>query len=186
MSGSPPLRDRYSKIQPDLPLLSCDRKHSLAKILPSVVKPLEVKNVCQELCSADELVKRWLSCCASCRRQKGLKAVFAGRPQHPPLPLELEAVAVRWWVADCPSPAAKGERLSAAQQVHPEHQRSPMIRVPASLALYDKPYFSSYLHTYPSPYLGPSAPKPLLLQPELSSFGRECQSIARGHRRELR
>lgn len=41
------------------------------KFLPSVVKPLEVRNVCWELCCADELGRRWLP---SCRSQKGMKA----------------------------------------------------------------------------------------------------------------
>lgn len=73
VSGSPPLREHNSKIQPGSLLLSRNWKHSLTKILLTVVKPLKVKSVCWELCCADELAKRWLSCCASYRRQKGRK-----------------------------------------------------------------------------------------------------------------
>lgn len=99
VSGNPPLRDHSSEAQAGSPLLSCHQKCSLARILPSVVKPLEVKNVCWELCCADELGRCWLP---SCRSQRGRR-------------LEVEAAAA----------AGACVGVSVFQQVHPRASEIP-------------------------------------------------------------
>lgn len=156
VSGNPPLRDHSSETQAGSPLLSCHRKCTLAKILPSVVKPLEVRNVCWELCCADELGKRWIP---SCRSQKGIWR------------LEAEAVAaVGEWVSFCfPTSPPKGISDSLWLQSQP---------VWHFLA---KCSFPSHLHTYPSLYLNYQHLNFCgWLQPELGSSRWECPRVDKG------
>lgn len=146
VSGNPPLRDHSSEAQAGSPLLSWHRKHCLAKILPSVVKPLEAGNVCWELCCADELGRHWLP---SCRSQKRMKAWGRGTEW------------VSGWV---------GVFLFSNKSTQ-NNQRFPVTTVPASLALLSKMYFSSHLHTYPSLYLNYQHLNFCgWLQPEFGSF----------------
>lgn len=128
VSGNPPLRDHSSKAQAGSPLLSCHQKCSLARILPSVVKPLQVKNVCWELCCADELGRRAGSLPAEVRGEEGLR-------------WRQWQQGVRVWVSLFSNKSTQG------------HQRFPVTPDPASLALLSKPYFPFYLNTYPSLYL---------------------------------
>lgn len=106
VSGNPPLRDHSSETQAGSLLLSWHQKCSLAKILPSVVKPLEVRNVCWELCCADELRTCWLP---SCRSWKGMKAWGRGSGSS-------------GWVGGC---------LSVFQQVHPKASEIPCDSSPS-------------------------------------------------------
>lgn len=181
-SGSPPLGARHSKTQPGSLPLSCDRKRSLAKTVPTVVKPLEVQSVCWELCSA-ELVQRWLSCSASCRGHKG-------RRQCLPAGYSILPSCSRWrrWWCVWPTAPLQHPRGSVFLLLNKSTQS---IRGPPGFESQPACTFVTTHDFFPLTHLsftilGPSPPKSLLLQPEIGSFGRECQSVAQGHCWELR